>query len=62
MRKANWHEEQGNAKQMKGTEEETLAEHAGQQHPTTHAGRGSVGGGQPTHRQALYPKFPKRKP
>ena len=61
MRQANWHEEGGNARQLKGTEEDALAQHARPQMPTTHSGRGTVGGGQPTHKQALYPKFPPRK-
>jgi hypothetical protein len=61
MRQANWHEQGGNAKQLKGTEEETLAEHASPPQPTTHSGRGSRGGGQPSHRQALYPKLKPRR-
>lgn len=54
MRNANWHEEGGNARKLKGSEEETLAEHAS---PTNRrAKRGEYSGDQPTHKQALYPK------
>jgi hypothetical protein len=56
MRQANWHEAGGNARVLKGTEEQALAEHAPPPPPTSHAGRGTVAGGQPTHEQALYPK------
>lgn len=61
MRQANWHEVGGNAAVLKGTEEQALAEHASPKHPGTHAGRGTQSGGQPAHKQALYPKFPPRK-
>jgi hypothetical protein len=61
MRQANWHEEGGNARVLKGTEEDALAEHAPPPLPTTQTGRGTVGGGQPTHKQALYPTFPRRR-
>jgi hypothetical protein len=61
MRQANWHEVGGNAAMLKGSEEQALAEHAPPVNPTTHAGRGTVSGGQPTHKQALYPKIPRRR-
>lgn len=55
-RNANWHETGGNAKQLKGTEEEALAQHASPELPTTKSGRGAEAGGQPGHVEALYPK------
>jgi hypothetical protein len=61
VRQANWHEVGGNAAVLKGTEEQALAEHAPPVPPGTHAGRGTVSGGQPSHKQALYPKFKPRK-
>lgn len=61
MRQANWHEEGGNAKALKGTEEDALAAHRPPAHGTAHAGRGTKSGGQPGHREALYPKFPPRR-
>lgn len=60
-RNANWHEVGGNAKVLKGTEEDALAEHAAPPVPTTKSGRGAVEGGQPTHKEALYPKGISRK-
>lgn len=60
MRGSNWHEQGGNAKQLKGTEQEALAEHANTPQITGKIGRGSVGQNQPTHKQALYPVFNKR--
>lgn len=61
MRQANWHEEGGNAKVLKGTEEDALAAHQPPKHGGTHSGRGTQSGGQPTHKQALYPVIPPRK-
>ncbi|MCZ7607775.1 MAG: hypothetical protein M5U25_17260 [Planctomycetota bacterium] len=61
MRQANWHEEGGNARVLKGTEEDALAQHAPPSSKGTHAGRGTQQGGQPGHKQALYPKFPPRR-
>jgi hypothetical protein len=61
MRQANWHEVGGNAAVLKGTEAEAQAQHQSPPLPGTHSGRGSVSGGQPTHKQALYPKLPRRK-
>jgi hypothetical protein len=55
-RNANWHETGGNAKQLKGSEEDALAEHAPPPLPSTKSGRGAVKGGQPSHVEALYPK------
>jgi hypothetical protein len=60
MRQANWHEEGGNARILKGTEEDALLEHAPPPLPGTKAGRGAATGGQPNHREALYPKALKR--
>jgi hypothetical protein len=60
-RKANWHEEGGNARMLKGTEEDALAEHRPPDAPTTRCGRGTVEGGQIGHRQALYPKIEPRR-
>jgi hypothetical protein len=56
MRNANWHEEGGNAKVLKGTEEDALREHKRPPVGSTKAGRGAASGGQPDHRTALYPK------
>jgi hypothetical protein len=56
MRQANWHEEGGNARALKGTEEEALKQHAPPPKPGTKTGRGQASGGQPDHREALYPK------
>jgi len=61
MRQANWHEEGGNAKALKGTEEDALTAHEPPPVSGTHAGRGTQTGGQPGHKQALYPVFPPRK-
>lgn len=61
MRQANWHEVGGNARVLKGTEEEAKAAHQSPKSGSTHAGRGTQGGGQPTHKQALYPVIPPRK-
>ena len=61
MRQANWHEVGGNAKVLKGTEEDAKAAHEPPQVGNSHAGRGTKSGGQPTHKQALYPVFPPRK-
>ncbi|MEE9311395.1 MAG: hypothetical protein V3V10_03175 [Planctomycetota bacterium] len=59
MRQSNWHEGGGNAKQLKGTVEQALAEHADTE-PSSKTGRGSLAGDQPTHVQALYPTFSRR--
>lgn len=56
MRQANWHEVGGNAKVLKGTEEDALAQHAPPKPQGTHSGRGTQSGGQPGHVDALYPK------
>ncbi|MHC4839350.1 MAG: hypothetical protein ACYTDT_00100 [Planctomycetota bacterium] len=61
MRAANWHEEGGNAKQLKGSVEQANAEHQSTEQLVNNLGRGSVGHDQPSHRQALYPKFKKRR-
>jgi hypothetical protein len=61
MRQANWHEEGGNAKALKGTEDDALAAHQPPPAGTTHTGRGTRSGGQPGHRQALYPDLQPRK-
>ncbi|MCC6465921.1 MAG: hypothetical protein IT463_11325 [Planctomycetes bacterium] len=61
MRQANWHEVGGNAKVLKGTEEDALAEHAPPPLPGTKAGRGCAEGRQPSHVEALYPKGISRK-
>lgn len=61
MRQANWHEVGGNAKVLKGTEEDALKEHAPPPAKGTHSGRGTQSGGQPTHEQALYPRIISRK-
>ncbi|MBZ0136407.1 MAG: hypothetical protein K8I27_08560 [Planctomycetes bacterium] len=61
MRQANWHEEGGNAKALKGTEEDALVAHQAPQYAPTHAGRGAQADGQPDHKAALYPKFPPRR-
>jgi hypothetical protein len=61
MRQANWHEEGGNARILKGTEEDALEQHRPPAQPGTHSGRGTQRGGQPGHKQALYPKIPARK-
>ncbi|MDC1142488.1 hypothetical protein OAU50_05315 [Planctomycetota bacterium] len=61
MRQANWHEEGGNAKRLKGTVEQANAEHQGTSQLTTKTGRGSVAQDQPSHEQAVYPKFKKRR-
>jgi hypothetical protein len=55
MRNANWHEEGGNAKALKGTEEDALREHAPPPTGSTKTGRGTANGGQPDHKTALYP-------
>jgi hypothetical protein len=57
MRQANWHEEGGNARVLKGSEEDALREHAPPAPPSTQTGRGTQSGGQPSHRQALYPEI-----
>lgn len=62
MRNANWHEEGGNARRLKGTEEETLAEHAPPQAPGPKTGRGERAGTRPGHKEALYPAGISRKP
>lgn len=61
MRQANWHEVGGNAKVLKGTEEDTLKQHAPPDLPGTHNGRGTQSGGQPGHVEALYPTIKPRK-
>jgi hypothetical protein len=61
VRQANWHEVGGNAAVLKGTEEQARAEHASPALPGTHTGRGTASGGQPSHKQALYPHFKPRK-
>lgn len=60
MRQANWHEEGGNARVLKGTEEDALKQHASPKLPGPHAGRGTKAGGQPNHKEALYPTFAPR--
>ena len=61
-RNANWHETGGNAAQLKGSEEQTLTEHARPQIHTTNVGRGAASGGQPGHAQALYSRtVPRRR-
>ena len=61
MRQANWHEVGGNARVLKGNEEEALKQHESPSNSGAHAGRGTQAGGQPSHKQALYPVFPSRK-
>jgi hypothetical protein len=61
MRQANWHEEVGNARVLKGSEEDALQEHAPPPTPSTQTGRGTQSGGQPSHRQALYPEIKPRR-
>lgn len=61
MRQANWHEEGGNARVLKGTEEDALAAHQSPPTGSPHAGRGTRTGGQPGHREALYPDLSPRR-
>ena len=61
MRQANWHEVGGNAKVLKGTEEDAKSAHQSPANGSTQIGRGTQAGGQPSHKQALYPVIPPRK-
>lgn len=62
MRQANWHEEGGNARMLKGTEAETLREHASPCKPPTTQRRGERALRRPTQGQALYPDGISRRP